>query len=453
MVSSAEGWVVGDNGLILFWNGYDWIPVESPVDKNLDGIAFTADGVGWVTSSEGVILREAAGNWLVYSALAPHPRRMVLDPDGNGWMFGSWVRGNIVLSWTDKEWVTYKGPVPDGEVLGLSSPESGEFWAAGWVAGQARSGMIWNVGSDGWQRDIEHGPLPVNAAAFPAGDDGWAVGENGVIAHWNGAEWTETRSSTQQTLNAVAFLSTENGWAAGEGGQILHWDGAAWSIIREFQWRRAGGGATFHRIDALAFPSSVDGWAAGSAEGGDTLQPWMLHWNGITWDEVPLFVDGSPCKCSLSAMDFRAADDGWAVGGGEQALILHWDGQSWTSALGAEGYRLLAVQALGADDVWAAGVSETADETLPGGLALHWNGKTWTSYPLPAGVGRLDAIHFSTAGEGWMAGQSLLHWNGTAWGTAYSPVDAVIVTLAESESGALWAVTETGAVMKLAPGR
>ena len=112
----------------------------------------------------------------------------------------------------------------------------------------------------------------------------------------------------------------------------------------------------------------------------------------------------------------------------------------------------MAVRALAADDVWTAGVAELAAETQPRGLILHWDGKRWQSYTLPAGAGKLDAIAFSAAGDGWIAGQDLLHWNGSDWGAAWSPTDGVIVTLARSESGGLLAVTETGAVLRLASG-
>jgi hypothetical protein len=449
MLNTAAGWVAGDGGLILHWNGYRWHTVEAPLIKDYDGVAFAGEDAGWMTSSEGAILRANNLEWNLYSGLAPHPRRMVLDPDGNGWIFGSWIRGDVVLTWTG-EWEIYKGIVPDGEVLGLAAPASDDYWAAGWVPGRARSGMIWRGDTAGWRRDFSAGPLPVTAAAFPADDDGWAVGEDGLIAHWNGAAWSETDSPTEQTLNAVAFSTAEDGWAAGEGGQILHWDGSTWSVFREFRWRRAGDGATFNRIDALAFPSADDGWAAGSAEGGATLQPWMLHWNGLEWEEAPLFAEEPPCLCSLTALDFLTATDGWAVGGGERAVILHWDGTAWTSALGPEGYRLLAVHATAADDAWAAGVADWADEIQPHGVILHWDGTRWQEVPAAESVGRMDAIAFTADGDGWMAGQNLLHWDGSAWGTAWSPVDAVIVALADSQSGGLLGVTETGAVLRLA---
>jgi hypothetical protein len=455
MLSSMDGWAVGDGGLILHWDGVRWMAVDSPVSRDLDGIVFSDDVTGWITSREGVILRYGAGEWLVYSGQAPSPRRMVLDPDGNGWMFGSWHRGDVTLDWYDKEWEVFKGTVPDGEVLGLSSAEPLDFWAVGWVPGRSRSGMIWRWTSDGWVREIKAGPVPIRAAAFPAADDGWAVGDDGLTMHWDGSGWTEIPSPTFQTLNAAAFRSADDGWAAGEGGQILHWTGAEWSLVREFRWRTYGYGGFFQRIDALAFPSAAEGWAAGGVDGGGTQRPWILRWDGAEWTETELYGgnEQSPCGCSLNAMDFLDADDGWAVGGGEKALMMHWNGSAWTASTGPDSFRLLAVRMLTRNDVWAAGVGEKVGDEPARSLVLHYNGWGWNSVPLPAGPSWLDSIRFTSLNDGWMAGDGLLHWNGTSWGAAASPVESVIVTLTQTESGALRAVTDTGTVLELTAGQ
>jgi hypothetical protein len=54
--------------------------------------------------------------------------------------------------------------------------------------------------------------------------------------------------------------------------------------------------------------------------------------------------------------------------------------------------------------------------------------------------------------DGWMAGNGLLHWNGSEWGTVPSPVQGVIIALSRTSDGTLWAVTDTGSVLKLEVG-
>jgi hypothetical protein len=146
-------------------------------------------------------------------------------------------------------------------------------------------------------------------------------------------------------------------------------------------------------------------------------------------------------------------DDGWAVGGGENTLILHWDGTSWTWQTWPDAYRLLAIGGAAPDDLWAAGIAENTDTATNPGLIFHWDGKTWTSYPVPAGTAWMDTIYMNSKDDGWMAGSGLLHWTGGEWQTVASPVEGVIVKLAHSPDGTLWAVTDTGSVLKLGVSR
>jgi hypothetical protein len=450
MISADDGWAVGALGTLLHWDGKGWSAVESPTDTDLDELAFSSAEDGWAAGNQGVILRYALGTWWVYSSLAPNPRRMAIDPDGeDGWMFGSWTRGDLVLRWDTKDWNRFNGTVPDGEVLSLDMPSAGDAWAAGWIPGISRAGMIWHWNGASWKREFGNVPLPFQAVSFLSGNDVWGVGDGGLLAHWDGTGWREADSPTSETLNAVAMLPSGDGWAAGEGGQVLRWDGSDWSVELPYKDRGPGTNGLYYRFNALAFPSADDGWVAGSVEGGDFSQPWISHWDGEEWTDVGLFDKKPPCKCSLYAMHFSSADDGWAVGGGDQTLILHWDGTAWKTATWPDAYRLLAVDGIAADDIWAAGVAENTDTSSNPGLIFHWDGKVWASYPVPAGTTWMDTIYMNSADDGWMAGSGLLHWTGRAWETVASPVEGVIVTLARSPDGTLWAVTDTGAVLKL----
>jgi hypothetical protein len=453
MLSITDGWAVGNDGVILNWNGSAWSAVEPLTDKDLDGLAFTSSVSGWASSKEGVILRYALGEWWVYSSMAPNPRQMVLDPDGeDGWILGSWQRGDIVLRWDGKDWVTYTGNGPDGEVLALDFPVLGDAWAAGWIPGRSRAGMIWHWDGKNWNRAIEKGPVPLQAVSFQTGDNAWGAGENGLLVQWNGMEWMAADSPTSQTLNAVAFLSAGDGWAAGEGGQILRYDGSEWSVELPYKARGTGSNALYIRFNALGLIESDDGWAAGSLEGGDFSQPWIMHWNGEEWGEVRLFAEKPPCRCSLYAVHFSSAEDGWAVGGGDQTLIMHWDGSEWTYQTWPDAYRLLAIHGVAADDLWAAGIAEDVASSINPGVILHWDGSEWTAYPFPHGVAWMDSIYMLAPDDGWMAGNGLLHWNGSEWGTVPSPVQGVIISLSQTPDGTLWAVTDTGSVLKLGVG-
>ena len=70
-------------------------------------------------------------------------------------------------------------------------------------------------------------------------DDGWAVGQEGVILHWDGHAWSQVVSPVTATrLHDVDMVSPTDGWAVGDyPGIILRWDGVHWSLVDDQSYR------------------------------------------------------------------------------------------------------------------------------------------------------------------------------------------------------------------------
>ena len=78
------------------------------------------------------------------------------------------------------------------------------------------------------------------------GDDGWAVGNlrnnNLTILRWNHAcaggaatgTWAvcsfNPGAASRQNLNSVFCVNANDCWAVGNGGLIIHWDGSSWTV-------------------------------------------------------------------------------------------------------------------------------------------------------------------------------------------------------------------------------
>ncbi|MBM3241900.1 hypothetical protein FJZ31_36985 [Candidatus Poribacteria bacterium] len=71
-----------------------------------------------------------------------------------------------------------------------------------------------------------------NDVHFVDARNGWAVGEDGVIAHTTdgGVTWTPQNSGTTNSLIGVDFVNANEGWIVGGNGTILHTinGGATW---------------------------------------------------------------------------------------------------------------------------------------------------------------------------------------------------------------------------------
>ena len=101
-------------------------------------------------------------------------------------------------------------------------------------------------------------------------DDGWAVGDNGAIIHWNGAQWSNTTSPTGDFLRSVYMVSSDDGWAVATYGAIIHWNGAQWDLVAS---PVIGNWFSVFMVD------SDDGWVVGDGK--------ILQWTGAEW--VPEF--------------------------------------------------------------------------------------------------------------------------------------------------------------------
>jgi hypothetical protein len=138
----------------------------------------------------------------------------------------------------------------------------------------------------------------------------WAVGGLGnvpKIVHFDGAQWTDASPAVGEgELRSVWGSAAADVWAVGEQGIMLHWDGATWTKV---------GVGTSRDLLGVFGTGSTDVWAVGRHT--------VLHYDGTTWSAVQTGFDGA----SFNAVWAGSPDDVWAVG--EGGIVLHFDGVSW----------------------------------------------------------------------------------------------------------------------------
>jgi hypothetical protein len=167
-----------------------------------------------------------------------------------------------------------------------------------------------------------------------------------------------------------------------------------------------------------------------------------LHWNGTAW------LRSDPARSDLFAARGSAANDIWAVGA--YGLVVHWDGDTWSTALdlprettngcsgnGRNGSG--AIWSNGAKDIWAT--TETAD-------LVHWNGETWSTVPTGANAA-LTGVWGSGAADAWAVGcgGSIAHWDGSTWSAWPSPTNSHLYAVAGAAANDVWAAGYQGTVV------
>ena len=197
-------------------------------------------------------------------------------------------------------------------------------------------------------------------------------------------------------------------------------------------------------LNAISVRAHNDIWAVGYYNGEVNSRTLTMHFDGSAWAVVP--SPNLPNGNRLAGVVALSPADVWAVGWtsnpsslDDRSFSMHWDGSAWSIVAtpqpgGATVDRLLAVDAAGSNDVWAAGLYWDA-QTHAHSVILHWDGKVWRRAPL--GVPSLNVvaprrvcdsrtglagITVVSATNVWAVGDATTcHYNGSAWTEVPSP--------------------------------
>lgn len=149
----------------------------------------------------------------------------------------------------------------------------------------------------------------------------------------------------------------------------------------------------------------------------------------------------------LEAPARDAPDDVWAVGhigrSLGQGVAVHWSGRRWTrvpvpqiDASPTQDVRLTSVTALAADDVWAAGVRYSYDDSTSEPIMLHFDGDEWTRTQLPVQTGDLTDL-VRVGAQVWAVGSVALRYDGSGWQEVAAPAAGTHVAGTVLEDGRL----------------
>lgn len=253
------------------------------------------------------------------------------------------------------------------------------------------------------------GTSGLNSIWGTSDNDVFAVGNDGIILHYNGKSVSSMSSGTTDSLTGVWGTSPTNVFAVSSTldvsnishpfGIILHFDGYSWSPMSI--WPNSDN-ITDACFSSIWGSSATDIWAVGPDN--------IAHYNGsLRWLPLPISGVGY-----LDSIWGSSGSDIFAVGNGG-GVIEHFDGRTWIPMpYPSQTDDFTGVWGSSATDVFAVGSNPNTNS----GVILHYNGNSWSSMYSGPDIGFWGVWGTSSTNVfamGGMGSNSLLHYNGSSW--------------------------------------
>lgn len=277
MVSPSEGWIAGDGGVILHWNGTSWTIQNNGTQGSLRALSMVSSTNGWAGGITNTLLHYNGTTWSPVTL----PNNSSIWSIGmlsasDGWLFGQdpsslnpvpyrWNGSQWIKQTSSPTWPLSRLAIIDpnniwgsvgalncapncDDFVGSYSHWNGTTWASTPLTHRAIWGLMMLDANNGWmtgiQKDIGSGTLhslimkwdgttwsdishpdsfSLNGVAANSNTYALAVGYNGSILQWDGNSWASMVSPTTNELRDVAIISSTEAWAIGASGTILHY--------------------------------------------------------------------------------------------------------------------------------------------------------------------------------------------------------------------------------------
>jgi len=213
-VDATHGFIVGDNGTFLSYDGTTWTAMDAGTTENLRAVAFADADNGYAVGDGGVIVKYASGTFSLEVAsdgsneiTEDYTGIDVLDAN-NYWACGS---GKIVINYNGTDWTGTEAGTKDHNAIWFTSETDG------WVASQ--SGKINHYDGTEW---VEYSTSSKHLYGIAVdGGTAYAVGRDGVMWTFNGSEWEQITSGTTLDLLTI-YMADGYGISAGESGVLIN---------------------------------------------------------------------------------------------------------------------------------------------------------------------------------------------------------------------------------------
>lgn len=472
--SQGQAWAVGDDGMILHFDGENWQREQSNTEINLRAVLCAPDNKVYTAGAEGTVLvRDEQGQWSNLDCpLSSGFHAVLMMDDGSLLLAGGryfvdkgGFRGELVL-YKDGAFKALNFNEEMPRLRALKSYKEGVlivgdqghlYYLNNWRIDKLESncrhdlmdiivlstGEALVVGDYGTVMTAANdftlalAPPPQEAGVSPwelmsstsskqlwdvtEGPDGscYACGEAGTVLRLEGDTWQQLPAPTDLNLHCV--WDTGSGlYAAGQLGKIFRFDGQQWSL----------------HFDLHLDLTILGMWGSGPnsiyAVGDEGL---ILYFDGLRWQRMT-----SGTKSALYSL--WAWDDQRMLAPGDFGLVLRYNGTEWADFnIGSENF-LYGIWGDSLSNIYAVGLS---------GTLAHFNGQRWQQVPTRLRADLLGISGSEQAGA-FIVGTSgsVMRLEGEQWITEESCTDVGLRAVCATQAGTVYAVGDRGTIIRRA---
>jgi hypothetical protein len=374
-IAPSDDIVVAGTAGVWEYDGSEWKDLGAP-EATYTGIWGTEANLFAVGTEGAIVRRRSSGSWetldsgttadlhAVWGASASDifavgAGGIILRYDGSGWTAvpsGTTVNlvavhgrsatevyaagGNTVLRFDGTSWAPSAAPPPKASLRGVWAGASEALFGAGYGVNGGGALLSRAGSSEPWKVVETPAPTIIEAVWGSSASDIFAVGQRGIIVHYDGSRWQRMEHPAKsENFSGVWGASPQDVYVVGRRA-TLHYDGK--------EWTRMPGVTDYHAAVWGSSPNNV--YAVGF--------PGIDRFDGKSWTHV------YTAQHTLLAVWGASASDVFAVG--ESGLIVHFDGTRWSPMSSGVSERLSGVWGRGGQEVYAVG-----------DVAVRYDGSRW----------------------------------------------------------------------------
>ena len=226
MSDEDHGWIVGDNGTMLYRDKEDWVEYAGVTDEDLFSVTLTGSETGWAVGSRGTILRLTGYGWEIFPSPTSEKLYSVSFRDENhGYASGA---NGTILVYSEGTWQLIKNNIR-ANFYALACLGDICFIGGGLECRNVPVLKISENGNHKLDKVFNTDFTEIKSLSVSPDKRGWAVGHKGKMFYYNGNYWEEAQTPDNlASLNFVSFSKNNMGIAVGYNGQILTYTGDKW---------------------------------------------------------------------------------------------------------------------------------------------------------------------------------------------------------------------------------